>query len=49
MAIKKATQVITVKGTALLINFLSPNLNDLSRSKIRVIECLIECRNKSKT
>ena len=34
--------VSKVKGIALVINFLSPCLKDLSNSKIRVIECLIE-------
>ena len=35
-----------VKGIALLINFLSPDLKELSSSKIRVIECLIEWRKQ---
>ena len=39
---KNITAVTKVKGIALVINFLSPDLKDLSNSKIRVIECLIE-------
>ena len=36
--------MIRVRGIALLINFLNPALKDLSNSKIKVIECLIEWR-----
>ena len=39
---KNITAVTKVKGIAFVINFLSPGLKDLSNSKIRVIECLIE-------
>ena len=42
IANKNITAVTKVKGIALFINFLSPGLKDLSNSKIRVIECLIE-------
>jgi len=42
MATIKAKPVISVKGIAFLINFLKPFFKDLSNSKIRVIECLIE-------
>ena len=42
IANKNITTVTKVKGIALIINFLSPGLKDLSNSKIRVIECLIE-------
>ena len=42
IASKNITPVAIVKGMALLINFLSPDLKDLSSSKIREIECLIE-------
>ena len=33
---------VKVKGIALFINFFSPDLKDLSSSKIKVIECLTE-------
>ena len=46
IAIKKPIPVITVKGIDLIINFLSPDLKDLSSSKISVIECLIECKKQ---
>jgi hypothetical protein len=41
-AIKNIAPVIKVRGIALFINFFSPDLKDLSSSKIKVIECLIE-------
>ena len=40
IASKNITPVAIVKGMALLINFLSPDLKDLSSSKIREIELL---------
>ncbi len=43
---KKITAVKKVNGIALIINFLSPGSKDLSNSKIRVIECLIEWRKQ---
>ena len=46
IANRNITPVISVKGIALLINFLSPLLIDLSNSKINLIECLIECRKQ---
>ena len=42
IANKNNTPVTKVKGMALFINFLSPDLKELSNSKVRVIECLIE-------
>jgi hypothetical protein len=42
IANKNNTPVMKVKGMALLINFLNPDLKDSSSSKIREIECLIE-------
>ena len=38
--------VMIVKGIALLTNFLNPGLKDLSNSKTKVIECLIEWRKQ---
>ena len=46
IASKNITPVIIVNGMALLMNFLSPDLKDLSSSKIREIECLIEWRKQ---
>ena len=46
MAIKKIIPVIRVKGIALFTNFLNPLNRDLSNSKIKVIECLIEWRKQ---
>ena len=45
-AIKNITPVTKVNGIALLINFFSPDLKELSSSKINVIECLIEWRKQ---
>ena len=38
--------VIRVKGIAFLTNFLNPVLKDLSNSKIKLMECLAECRKQ---
>ena len=46
IAIKNSIPVMRVRGIALLMNFLSPVLKDLSNSKIKVIECLIEWRKQ---
>ena len=46
IAIKNVIPVIKVKGIALEINFLKPNLKDLSSSYINPKECLIECRKQ---
>ena len=44
--IKNINPVPKVKGIALLKNFLSPALKDLSSWKISLIECLIEWRKQ---
>ena len=46
IAIKKVNPVTRVRGIAFLINLLNPVLKDLSNSKIKVIECLIEWRKQ---
>ena len=46
IAIKNSIPVTRVRGIALHMNFLNPVLKDLSNSKIKVIECLIEWRKQ---